>query len=53
MNITTLELMEKLIRVDEEILLDLLGIDSEMLVARFADLIEDKQGYLYEEMLDV
>lgn len=45
-------LVEKLLRLDEEILIDLLGLDSELLVERFADIIEDKYEYLVGELID-
>ena len=45
------ELLEKLKREDEVLLLELLGISSEDLVERFVDLIAQKQDYL-EELLD-
>ena len=45
-------LVEKLLRLDEEILIDLLGLDSEILVERFADIIEEKHEYLVGELID-
>lgn len=43
------ELLEKLKREDEVYLLELLSIDSEMLVDRFSDIIAEKQDGLEEE----
>lgn len=45
---TLTELMEKLKRVDEVSLLEILDISSEEIVDRFQDLIEGK----YEELVD-
>lgn len=43
------ELMERLKREDEVSLLEILNIDSEMIVERFADLVEDRYDRLAEE----
>ena len=50
MNITFEELKEKLQRVDEVTLLELLEIHSEDIVERFEDYIEDKQEQLMKEI---
>lgn len=44
--------MERLKRIDEISLLEVLGITSEDLVERFADVIEDRFDELVEEMDD-
>ena len=46
------ELMGRLKREDEVSLLEILNIDTEMLVERFADLVEDKFETLSEELDD-
>jgi len=43
------EIMEKLKQFDEVTILECLNIDSEMLVERFADLIEEKYPIFNEE----
>lgn len=43
--------MEKLKREEETLLLELLNIDSEMLVERFSDIISEKAEFL-EGLLD-
>lgn len=50
MTLTTTDISERLKRLDEVILLEVLGIDSEMLVERFMDLVEDKAEELEEEL---
>jgi hypothetical protein len=50
MNLTFEELKEKLYRVDEVTLLELLEIHSEDIVERFEDYIEDKQEKLLKEI---
>jgi hypothetical protein len=50
MNLTFEELKEKLHRVDEVTLLELLEIHSEDIVERFEDYIEDKQEQLLKEI---
>lgn len=45
------ELLEKLKREDEVYLLELLSINSEMILDRFTDLVEENMDYL-EELLD-
>ena len=49
-NITFEELKEALKRLDEVTLLELLGIQSDDLVDRFDDVIENKQEYLTKEI---
>lgn len=51
MNLTFEELKEKLKRIDEVTLLELLNIDSNDLVERFYDIIEDNQQKL-KRMID-
>lgn len=46
------ELLEKLRKLDEVILLDLLEINSEELLERFSDKIEGKLSLLVEELDD-
>lgn len=50
MNITFEELKEKLQRVDEVTLLELLEIRSDDLVERFEDFIEEQQEKLMREI---
>ena len=50
MNITFEELKEKLQRVDEVTLLELLEIRSDDIIERFEDYIEDRQEQLLKEM---
>ena len=50
MNLTFEELKEKLHRVDEVTLLELLEIRSEDIVERFEDYIEDRQEQLLKEI---
>ena len=49
MAITFTELLEKLKQIDETSLLEVLEIDSELLVERFSDIILDKYDTLAEE----
>ena len=49
MSLTLVELCDKLKRVDEVSLLEVLEISSEDLVSRFVDVIEDKYDELSEE----
>jgi hypothetical protein len=49
-NLTLEELKEKLSRLDEVTLLELLNVDSEMLVQVFSDIIEDNQYRLRREI---
>ena len=46
------ELLEKLKELDEVLLLETLGINSEMLLDRFLDLVEEKRDFLEEEFND-
>lgn len=50
MNLTFEELKEKLQRVDEVTLLELLDIRSDDIIERFEDFIEDKQEQLLKEI---
>jgi hypothetical protein len=50
MNITFEELKEKLQRVDEVTLLELLEIRSDDIIERFEDYIEDRQEQLLKEI---
>jgi hypothetical protein len=50
MNITFEELKEKLQRVDEVTLLELLEIHSDDIIERFEDYIEDRQEQLLKEI---
>lgn len=50
MNLTFEELKEKLQRVDEVTLLELLDIHSDDIIDRFEDVIEDKQEELMKEI---
>jgi anion-transporting ArsA/GET3 family ATPase len=52
MALTLEELKQKLSRIDEISLLEVLEIDSEMLVERFWDLIERKHDEFEEEFED-
>jgi hypothetical protein len=49
-NLTLEELKERLIRLDEITLMELLEINSEMLVQSFSDIIEDNQLKLQREI---
>lgn len=46
------EILEKLKREDEIQLMELLEINSEMILERFPDLVEDRQEYLEEYLND-
>ena len=50
MNLTFKELKEKLQRVDEVTLLELLDIHSDDIIERFEDYIEDRQEELMKEV---
>lgn len=50
MNLTFEELKEKLQRVDEVTLLELLDIHSDDIIERFEDYIEEKQEQLTKEV---
>lgn len=50
LNITFEELKEALKRLDEVTLLELLGLQSDDLVERFDDVVEQKQEYLIKEL---
>jgi hypothetical protein len=50
MNLTFEELKEKLQRVDEVTLLEILEIRSEDIIERFEDYIEDRQEQLLKEI---
>ena len=52
MALTLEELKQRLSRIDEISLLEVLEIDAEMLVERFWDLIERKHDELEEEFED-
>lgn len=49
MSTTLTELKDKLKQIDEISLLEILQIDSELLVDRFADIIEEKYEDLVED----
>ena len=50
MDLTIEELKERLIMLDEVLLLELLDISSEDIVERFGDLIEEKQEQLRQAL---
>jgi len=50
MSLTFEEIKERLKRLDEVTLLEVLNISSEELVERFDDIIEDKQEELEEDL---
>lgn len=50
METTLRDLCQRLATLEETFLLELLGIDSEMLVDRFEDIIEDRADYLLSEL---
>lgn len=50
MTTTFVELQEKLKRYDEILLLELLEIDAEQLIERFADVIEENYDTLIEKV---
>ena len=51
MALTLRDILDRLKQLDEVELLDILGVNSDMLVDRFADLIEEKLERL-EEIVD-
>lgn len=51
MSLTLTDILDRLLREDEVSILEILNIDTEMLLDRFSDIIEDKQDYL-KELLD-
>lgn len=53
MALTHEELKEKLKRVEETLLLEILKINSEEIVERFEDRIEDEHEVLEEELEDL
>lgn len=44
------ELLEELRKLDEVTLLELLGVNSDMLVDAFLDIIDDNLDYLHKEV---
>lgn len=52
MALTIPDICDKLKRMDEVTILELLEIDSEEIVSRFLDKIEDMADYLEEELDD-
>lgn len=52
MALTYAELMERLKKVDEVSLLEILDISSEDIVAKFVDKIEERMSELMEELED-
>ena len=50
MPLTTQEAKEKLLLLDETILLEILEIDSEMLLDRFEDLIDNKLDSISDDL---
>ena len=50
MSLTVPDIMDKLKQMDEVTLLEILEINSEQLVDRFADVIEDKADLLEEDL---
>jgi hypothetical protein len=50
MSLTLNDIKERLIQIDEITLLEILEINSEMLVERFIDLIEDKADLLERDL---
>ena len=51
--LTIRDLCDKLKRLDEVTLLEVLDISSEEIVERFVDLVEDRFEYLVQELEDV
>lgn len=51
MSLTLNDILDRLRQLDEVELLDILGINSDILVDRFADIIEEKLEQL-EELVD-
>jgi hypothetical protein len=47
---TLVDLMERLRTIEETALVDLLGLTSDDIVDRFADIIDDKFDYLLGEL---
>ncbi len=41
------ELLEKLRQLPEEMLIDLLGVNSEQIVDAFLDIIEEREEFIY------
>lgn len=52
MSLTLEEVKEKLKQLDETSLLEILEIDSEEIVERFSDKIEDKEDYFITDLED-
>jgi len=52
MSLTLTEIQERLIKLDEILLMELLEINSEDLVERFIDRIEDRADELEEQVDD-
>lgn len=52
MSLTITDIADRLKRLDEITLLEVLGINSDMIVERFADIIEDKADELEEDLSD-
>lgn len=50
MSLTVPDIMNKLKQMDEVSLLEILEINSEQLVDRFSDIIEEKADFLEEEL---
>lgn len=50
MSLTLEEVKEKLKQLDETSLLEILEIDSEEIVERFSDKIEDKEDYFITDL---
>ena len=50
MNLTLVELKEKLMQFDELDLIELLGLTSEDILERFEDIVEDKFEILQKEI---
>jgi hypothetical protein len=48
-----LELLEKLRKLDEVLLMELLEITSDDLVDNFLDKIDDKLSYIYDQLEEV
>ena len=53
MSLTLTEIQERLIKLDEILLMELLEINSEDLVERFIDRIEDRADELEEQVDDL
>lgn len=52
MTLLITEIMEKLKQQDEVLLLELLNINSEMIIDRFSDLIEERMNYIERTVID-